>query len=865
MSSGGPGSGLFKSTDGGATWAELTNNPGLPKGLKGKIGVVASPARSGRIWAIVEAEDGGLFRSDDGGATWERTSDDHNLRQRAWYYSHVIADPQDAETVWVLNVETWRSSDGGKTFVKVSVPHGDNHDLWIDPHNPQRMILGNDGGATVSFNGALSWSSLYTQPTCEFYHVAVDSRTPYRVYGAQQDNSTICVPSRSNYEAITTTEWYEVGGGESGYIAIRPDNPNIVYAGNYQGYLTRYDHSAGLLRNIMVWPEAYSGWGAKDQKYRFQWTSPTLLSPHDPNVLYTASNIIFRSTDEGASWQPISPDLTRNDPATLEPSGGPITKDNSGAEVYGTVFTLVESPLARGLLWAGSDDGLVQISRDGGQSWANVTPPALPEWALISIIEASPHDPATAYVAATRYKHDDFQPYLYKTNDYGQTWTQIIGGIPENDFTRVIRADPACRGLLYAGTETGIYVSFDDGVNWRRMGGNLPAVPIHDLAVKNNDLVVATHGRAFWILDDLTLIHQLADAPAEAAVQLFRPRDSYRFVKIPGYGFPPVPGKNYSSANALIPTYNFTKTPDEQTKQTFIDAGANPPDGVILHFVLKEQSKEKISLTILDAAGQEIKTFFSKPPEELGAIEKKDEKDQKPEDKEPKVPAKAGLNRFVWNMRYAESTKVTSGEGDKEQSVAPLAPPGAYQVRLKVGDLTFDEPFAILKDPRVMASQAELEEQFALLMRVRDKLSAAHAAVNQIRSVREQVEGWVRNTENIPSASQVAEAGKRLKERLAAAEERLIQVKARSNQDNLNFPEQLNAKLAFLGGAIGTGDGAPTKQAYALFDDLSAQVDRQLEQLRQVVEAEVAGFNAMIRDLSLPAVVVASKTAEPAK
>ncbi|HEX5505936.1 MAG TPA: glycosyl hydrolase, partial [Thermomicrobiales bacterium] len=490
MISGGEGSGLFRSTDGGDTWVEISRHKGLPKGVLGKIGVVASPARAGRVWAIVEAEDGAVFRSDDGGDTWQRLCEERALRGRAWYYHHIYADPQDPETLWVLNVPCMKSIDGGKTFFQVAVPHGDNHDLWIDPQNPRRIINGNDGGACVSFNGGETWSTLYNQPTAEFYHVTTDTRTPYWVYGAQQDNTTISLPSRSPLAAIGRAENVEVGGGESGYIAVKPDDPNIIFAGSYQGMLTRYDHRTGQRRNITVWPEGTMGHAAKDVKYRFQWTSPTILSPHDPNILYTGGNHVFRSTDEGASWAPIGPDLTRHDEAKLGPSGGPITRDNVGTEYYATVFALAESPAQAGVLWAGSDDGLIHVTRDNGQSWQNVTPPAdlLPEWALISIIEASPHDPAAAYVAANRYKHDDFRPYVLKTADYGATWTAINTSVPADDFARAIREDPARRGLLYAGTETGVYVSFDDGAHWQSLRLDLPVVPIHDLVVKEGDL-----------------------------------------------------------------------------------------------------------------------------------------------------------------------------------------------------------------------------------------------------------------------------------------------------------------------------------------------------------------------------------------
>ncbi|MCA1725575.1 MAG: hypothetical protein LC748_15255, partial [Thermomicrobia bacterium] len=553
-------SGLFRSTDGGDTWEEMTRKPGLPPGLLGRMGIVASPAKAGRVWAIIEAQEGAVVRSDDYGETWQRVNEGGEVRQRPWYYMHIFADPQDAETVWIMNLNAWKSTDGGKTFTQVSGTHGDYHDLWIDPKNPRRMIQGNDGGATVSFNGGESWSSIYNQPTMEFYHVSVDNQVPYRLYGAQQDNSTISVPSRSKLAAITQVDTYEVGGGESGYIAVRPDDSNIIFAGNFAGMITRYDHRTGQRQNIHAWPEETAGWGAKDVKYRFQWTFPILISPHDADTLYITSQFVHRSTDEGQSWELISPDLTRNDPTKQEPSGGPITTDSNGMDWYCTIFAFAESPIARGVLWVGSDDGLIHVSRDGGRNWANVTPPAMPTWSLISIIEASPHDAGTAYVAVDRHRHDDFAPYLYKTNDYGTTWTTIVTGIPADEFTRVIREDPNRRGLLYAGTEAGVYVSFDDGAHWQsfRLGrppGSMPVVPIHDMVVKDQDLVVATHGRAFWILDDLTPLYALTPEVLAKDAHLFAPRAAIRYRTLRGFEGGAGPGKTYQPVGTT--TYTF--------------------------------------------------------------------------------------------------------------------------------------------------------------------------------------------------------------------------------------------------------------------------------------------------------------------
>nr|PZN68433.1 MAG: glycosyl hydrolase [Sphaerobacter thermophilus] len=845
--SGGPGSGLFRSTDGGDTWEEITRNPGLPQGLLGKIGVVASPAKPGRVWAIIEAEDGAVFRSDDYGDTWERLSEDRNLRQRPWYYMHIYADPKDPDTVWVLNLAAWKSIDGGKTFFQVAVPHGDNHDLWIDPNNPQRMINGNDGGACVTFNGGMTWSTLYNQPTAELYHVTVDTQVPYRIYAAQQDNTTISLPSRSVTAGITRADYEEVGGGESGYIAVRPDNPNIVFAGSYGGFLTRYDRRTGQRRNIAVWPEASLGWGAKDLKYRFQWTYPIVISPHDPNVLYVTSNVVHRSTDEGESWEVISPDLTRDDKSKQEPSGGPITKDVTGAEYYNTIFAFAESPLQPGLLWAGSDDGLIHVSRDGGQTWQNVTPPDLPEWALISIIEPSPHDPAVAYVAATRYKLDDFTPYLYKTTDYGQTWTRITGGIPEDDFTRVIREDPNRRGLLYCGTETGIYVSIDDGVHWQPFRQNLPVVPIHDLVITGTSLVVATHGRSIWVLDDVSPLYHLPATLDEPAA-LVPPQTTTRFWTNRGFGHREAVGNNYWMTGATMVTFRPEETPEGTKTERLLDAGQNPPDGVIVYYALKEQPEGEVTLTFLDAEGNEIRTFSSKEPEPAGEAQ-----DEAP--KEPRVPAKAGLNRFVWDMRYPAPTRVEGYATPEAKVPGPLAKPGRYQVRLTVGDRTWTESFEIVKDPRVSATQEDFDAQFALLLQIRDKLSQTHEAVNRIRAIKRQVEDWGKRTEGLPIHEEVERSGKTVADRLTAIEEDLIQVKAKVREDALNYPLKLNAKLGALMGVVASADARPTRQAVELFAELSRQVDDCLGRLDEVVKTDVAAFNGVLRDAGIPPVV----------
>ncbi len=852
--SGGDDSGIFKSADGGDTWIEISRKPGLPKGLLGKIGIVASPALAGRVWAIVEAEDGAVFRSDDSGEHWQRLCENRGLFSRAWYYQHIIADPQDAETLWVLNVQTWKSIDGGQTFFDIATPHADNHDLWIDPEDPSRMIESNDGGACISFNGGESWSTQYNQPTVEFYHVTTDNQIPYRIYGAQQDNTTICLPARSPLAGITQLDWYDIGGGESGYIAVRPDDPDIVYAGNYQGYITRYDHRTRQARNISVWPELASGWGAGDLKYRFQWTAPIVLSPHDPDILYMTGNYVFRSTNEGSSWQVISPDLTRNDSSRLKASGGPINKDNTGAEYYGTVFAFAESPCERGLFWAGSDDGLIHLSRDDGKTWEQVSLPGLPEWALISIIEPSPYDPAVAYVAATRYKLDDFTPYLYKTRDYGKTWNRITTGIPENDFTRVIRADPVRVGLLYAGTETGVYISFNDGEQWQPLQLNLPVVPIHDLVIKDDDLIAATHGRSFWVLDDITPLRQMSEQVQQSVAHLFTPRSTIRFMTVGGFSQVPASGKYYRKTGVTTISTRREEKPTGEKVDRNLDAGQNPPDGVIVVYFLKEQPEGEIRLVFLDASGREIRNFSSK---EAPADTKKTGKEKKNgNNKELRVPRESGANRFVWNMRYPDPTKVEEGfMGGDAGLVGPIVAPGMYQVRLVVGDQSYTVSFEIQKDPRVPATQQDLEAQFTLLLRIRDRLSETHEAITRLRDLRQQIEQWEQRTQGREEQGAILDAGRILKGKLAAIEEELIQVKAKTRQDTLNYPAKINAKLAALTGVVASADTAPTKQAYELFEHLSAQVALELNQLQECIDTDLAAFNRLIRESDLPAVL----------
>ena len=658
LSSGGPDSGLWRSRDGGDTWEDVSNNPGLPDLPFGKIGVAISPAKPGRIYATIEAHEPGVYRSDDYGDTWELVSDNRDLQGRPWYYQHIFADPQDADTAWVLNYGAWKSVDGGRTWTEVNTPHGDNHDLWIDPRNPRRLIEGNDGGACVSYNGGETFSTIYNQMTAQFYHLTTDTQFPYRVYGTQQDNSAISVPSRSHKGAIPWGDCYTTGSSESGYIVVDPTNPNIVISGAIGsspgggGNMLRYDHSTGQVRIITVWPELNTGFGPVDARYRFQWTYPIQFSPHDPGVLYAAGNVVFRSTDQGESWEPFSPDLTRNDPDKLQPSGGEITGDASGAETYCTVFSFLESPHEKGVFWAGSDDGLVHISRDGGANWINVTPPDLEEWTRVDMIEVSPHDPATAYLAGTRYKFDDNRPFLFKTTDYGATWQSITSNLPANDFTRCIREDPGRQELLFVGTELGIYVSFDDGGTWQSLRGNLPVVPVYDLAIKDDDLVAATHGRSFWIMDGISQLRQVSGDFADEAMHLVEPSTKIRLAA-PFRGRDGTPTKNYQLALGAAVAFIDTKGEYGEPKRKMLDAGENEPAGVRVWYWLKDKPNDEVTLTFLDANGDEIKTYTSK------------EADDDDDSGDPRVPAEAGMNLFDWDMRYPRCPHRTRRQDDR--------------------------------------------------------------------------------------------------------------------------------------------------------------------------------------------------------
>ncbi|HEV2853414.1 MAG TPA: glycosyl hydrolase [Thermoanaerobaculia bacterium] len=872
LESGGPGSGIWKSADGGDTWVEISRNPGLPKGTLGIIGITVSPTNPENVYAIVEAQDGGVFRSRDGGKTWMKTNDDRNLRQRAWYYTRIYADPKDEDVVYVVNVQFHRSKDGGKTFTTIQVPHGDNHDLWIDPNDPQRMIESNDGGVNVSTDGGRTWTPQTNQPTAQFYRVSTDTHFPYRILGAQQDNTAVRILSRGGGPGIGPEDWQVTAGGESGYIVADPANPDVVYGGSYGGLLTRLNHETGELRDVNPWPNDPMGAGAAELAYRFQWNFPIFFSPNDSKTLYSAANVLFKSTDGGQSWQAISPDLTRNDKSKMGPSGGPITKDNTSVEYYGTIFYAAESPLEPGVLWAGSDDGLIHVSRDGGKSWKNVTPKGLPEWIMINEIDASPHEKGGAYVAATMYKSDDFRPYLYKTSDYGATWTRIDSGIDPMHFTRVVRADPARKGLLYAGTERGMYVSFDDGARWQPFQLNLPIVPITDLTVKDGDLIAATQGRGFWVLDGLGPVRDAAATPD------LKDRKAYLL--------PPAP--SYRLWNAGNPP----RVPQ--------GVGENPPAGVVIQYYLKqalpEDQAKQVRLEILGQEGKVIRTFQGKPAEgpkkeaepramgepapvaksekeetvvpaekpemakDKGGEAEKEQADEEEDKDEPKVPTEAGLNRFIWDMTWPKATKFPGMILWSGEPFGPLAVPGNYQVRLTLpggtAGETLTQPFEIRKDPRSAVTQADLEAQLQFLLEARDKLTETHDAIRRIREVRAQLDDTRKRLRKDEAMKPVVDAARDLDKKMTEVEEALYQTKNRSQQDPLNFPIRLDDKLNAVAGSASLGDYRPTAQAVQVKNELTAQIDAQLAKLKGIWDADLAAFNNLAREKGVPAVIV---------
>jgi photosystem II stability/assembly factor-like uncharacterized protein len=830
FNSGGPGSGLYKSVDGGLTWKQLQGH-GLPEGELGRIGVSVSGADSNRVFALIEAKEGGLYRSDDAGNTWTRVNDDERYRQRAWYFTHVFADPKQADTVYVLNTGAFRSNDGGKTFELLPAPHGDHHGLWIDPTNPQRLFNANDGGVTISIDGGKTWTQQNNQPTAQFYHVAVDNHWPYRVYGAQQDNTTVAIASQSDEGVIARQDWYEVGGGESGYISPDPRDPEIVYAGSDAAIITRYDHRTNQLTDASPYPLDTSGNGASSLKYRFQWTEPVMVSAYDSNVIYTASQFVLKSSDQGHSWSSISPDLTRNDKAKQKPSGGDITLDITSVEYYDSVFALAESPLQKGMLWAGTDDGLIHLTRDDGKSWENVTPKDMPEWSMVSIIDPGHFDAGTAYAAIDRHKLDDFNPYIYKTNDFGKTWTRINEGIPAGAYVRAVREDPKAKGLLYAGTETGVYFSVDDGAHWQPLQLNLPTTPIHDLAVKDDDLVAATHGRSFWILDDVSPLRQASAAIAGEDFHLFKPATATRL-----------------------------HFPDAVERRRPV--GDNPPKGAILYYYMKSKpsEKEEITLEIFDAQGKRVRHLSNL---------KEHKHEQPPEWPDLELsssllPADVGINRFAWDFRYDPPVQIPGAFYVGDAPRGPLVNTGTYQVRLTVKGKSRTAPLEVVIDPRIKDQVAGggLEKQIELAFKVQQDIGALHRAVNQIRGLRanlETLEKWT--SEGTPN-NEVISAAQSLDRKMTPVEESLIQVKMKSSEGNLRYPNMLNEQYASFNDLIQSVDQPPTAQQLLVYDELHTRLSAELAKWQEIQRAEVPGLNDLMRRQGVPTLSVSNGLAE---
>ncbi|WP_194977068.1 WD40/YVTN/BNR-like repeat-containing protein [Aquiflexum lacus] len=785
LESGGENSKMFKSTDGGENWKEISRNEGLPEGTLGIMGITVSPLNSNRLWAIIENLNGGVFRSDDGGDTWEKTNEDRNLRQRAWYYTRIYADTQSDSTVYVMNVSYHKSTDGGKTFKGSNAPHGDHHDLWIDPNDNQRMIIADDGGAQVSFDGGESWSTYMNQPTSQFYRVTTDNHFPYRIYGAQQDNSTMRINHRNEGAGITENDWQVSAGSESGWLAVDPTDNDVVYGGNYGGLLQMLNHRTGARRNVNVYPDNPMGHGAEGMKYRFQWNFPIFFSPHDPKVLYTTSNQFHRSTNGGQTWETFSPDLTRNAKEKLGPSGGPITKDNTSVEYYSTIFAATESPLKKGVLWAGSDDGLVHVSVDNGKTWENVTPNDLPEWIQINSMEGHPFEEGGLYLAATSYKNGDFAPYLYKTTDYGKSWAKIVDGIDAQHFTRVVRADPAKKGILYAGTETGMYISFNDGGSWQPFQLNLPIVPITDLTIKENNLIAATQGRSFWIIDDLTVIHQLSENIGNKPFHLFRPQDSYRL---------------------------------DGVRRESKTAGTNRPGGVLVYYHLKEEPKEEVRLEFYDNQKNLIKEFSSKGIEN------------------DTLKHKTGSNEFNWNLRIPDAKGFEGMIMWSGPLRGPKVVPGNYMVRLIVDGQSQDQSFKVLPDLRYDATQEDLQAQYDFLLKVRDKLTETHETITLIRKYKAELDTIVqKNPRQKRRIEPIVNA-------ISDIEKELYQTQNRSGQDPLNYPIRLNNKLAHLNSIVGTGEFRPTDGAEEVRVEITRQIDIQLTKFREIEKSQISNI-----------------------
>jgi photosystem II stability/assembly factor-like uncharacterized protein len=811
MDSGGPDSKLWKSTDGGDTWENLSDKPGMPKGMNGIIGVTVSPKNSERVWAIIEnSEAPGVYRSDDGGKTWARINQDRALLQRAWYYCRIYADSQNEDKVWVMNVSYGVSKDGGKTFELKNAPHGDHHDLWIDPNNNMRMIIADDGGAQVSNDGGENWTTYHNQPTAQFYRITTDNSFPYNILGAQQDNTSVRIPHRTTGASITETDWEALSIGESAHLAPDPTNPNIIYGSDYKGYMSLQNLDNGQERSTNVWPDLPAGSGVEVMKYRFNWNYPLVFSKHDPKKLFAGSNHLHATTNGGQSWEVISPDLTRNEPETIKSSGGPITQDNTGAEYYANIFVITESPYTKDEIWTGSDDGLLHLTIDGGKNWKNVTPPMSPKYNMMNSIDVNPYVKGGAYVVASQYKFSDYTPYIYKTTDYGKTWALITNGIPKEEFVRVVRADPKRQGLLYAGSEKGMWVSFDDGASWNKLQMNLPPVPIHDLAIKNDNLIAATHGRSFWLIDDLTPLHQLSKEMETREFALFKPMPSYR---MPG-------GAGWRDVNRKL-------------------EGQNHSGGVMVHYFVKAiDEKTEVKLEFLETNGSLIKSFSNK------AKEKADQ-----------LTAIAGGNRFVWDMRYPGYKSFPGLVFYDSRNAGPKAVPGKYKVRITVNGQLQEQEFEILKDPRINTTPEEFQAQFDFLIKVRDKVTEANQGVIDIRKIKDDLGSLKNKISAEPQYKELNDAVKKFEDDLTMHENNIHQTKNKSVQDPLNYGIKMNNRLAHLMVEQAAGDFPPTQQGEEVRQILTKMVDDELMKLRSTINQNTERINTMAKEKGIEVVM----------
>jgi len=807
LESGGAGSGMYKSTDGGNTWASIKNNKGLPKGVWGIVGVAVAKSNTDKLYALIENANGGLYVSNDAGKNWELASSDNNIRQRAWYYTKVFVDPADENKVYCPNVNFMLSSDGGKSFTSLRTPHGDHHDLWIDPKNGKRMIVSDDGGAQVSLDAGRNWSTMMNQPTVQTYRLSTDNSFPYRILAAQQDNSAFRIKSSTYGAFIGESDFDVTAGGESGYIVADPLNSDIVYGGSYGGLITRFDHKTGENRVINVWPDNPMGAGAEAMKYRFQWNHPIFFSPHDPKKLYTAGNHLFSTENEGASWTMLSPDLTTDDKAKQKSSGGPITQDNTSVEYYCTIFTAAESPVEKDLLWTGSDDGVISVSKDGGKTWANVTPKDAPKWIMWNRVEVDPFRKGTAYFAGTRYKLDDFAPYIYKTTDYGTTWTKITNGIDPLHFTRAIVASPRKAGVLFAGTEYGLYVSINDGASWERFQLNLPVTPITDLLIKDQNLIVSTQGRSIYILDDLSFVENFQPAPT--ASQVFPIANTYR---VP----PQMGGRRGRGASVSMPA----------------NVGMNPAKGVVIKYWKaygSESDSTRVMISILDDQKKVIKTINHS---------------------EPSGPStEAGFQTYVWNMYHKEAEKPETGLILWNGSTSPvLAAPGKYTAKVTIDNTVTEQPFIIVADPNYKVSDADLKAQEQFLLKVSTTFSEIMKNLKSIKELRAQINMLQKKTKDTVFQKQAKE----VLTNLTAIEEALHQTKAKSGQDVLNFPIRLDDKIAGVFESAASGYIAPTKQVQEVYQVLKVQVDAEFNKLETLKKTGVKQLNDAVHQLAIP-------------